>query len=610
MADKNNNFLDFNLPQDAYAAFDAVSLKDFIIQRLNENEKFTDQNFEGSNLAAIIDIIAYSYHVLLFYLNNTASESTFDQATLYENMNKIVKVIGYKTVGKKTSLASINATANADLAVGNYTIKKYSFFLVDSIPFTFNSDYSFTIADQKEQKLTELDNNVILYQGSVSEYPDYTAQGTDFEKVTLVVDNILDPGDSGRFIADDTVSVYVKEASSGLYYEYSEVDSLYIKDNNSRCYEKRLNENGHFEIKFGDGTSGRKLSKGDVVSINYILSDGQRGIVSTNAINGNKLFVYDSSRQREIFDDTYTNKDSTTFISSANNSNLTFKNPQPSSPITTEETVDEIRENAPKLFSSQQRLVSVTDYEGFISKNFSNILIDNKVVSNQTFINDYIQYFYNICVDPDKSNRVLLNQVNFSDSCDFNNINIFTVPRFNIAKDGDYPPFLSNSIKKLIVDSSLERKTISHEVVPRDPIYMAFDLGFSNQVDLEPEVSKNTKLVIVRESNNKINKEILKSRILAIITKFFGPTNNNLGQQLSLSTLVSEILSVEGVKRIETRNNNENISFSGISFISYNPLYPSADISLVNQDVSLPFFKFPFLINPNSLAAKLTVIDE
>jgi len=139
---------------------------------------------------------------------------------------------------------------------------------------------------------------------------------------------------------------------------------------------------------------------------------------------------------------------------------------------------------------------------------------------------------------------------------------------------------------------------------------MAFDLGFSNQVDLEPEVSKNTKLVIVRESNNKINKEILKSRILAIITKFFGPTNNNLGQQLSLSTLVSEILSVEGVKRIETRNNNENISFSGISFISYNPLYPSADISLVNQDVSLPFFKFPFLINPNSLAAKLTVIDE
>ena len=72
----------------------------------------------------------------------------------------------------------------------------------------------------------------------------------------------------------------------------------------------------------------------------------------------------------------------------------------------------------------------------------------------------------------------------------------------------------------------------------------------------------------------------------------------------------SVILTVEGIKRIETRNTQENISFRGISFISYNPLYPSADISIVNQDESLPFFKFPFLINPNSLAAKLTVIDE
>ena len=392
MADKNNTFLDFNLPQDAYTAFDAVSLKDFIIQRLNENEKFTDQNFEGSNLAAIIDIIAYSYHVLLFYLNNTASESTFDQATLYENMNKIVKLIGYKPVGKKTSLASIRASASKDLAVGNYTIRKNSFFLVDNIAYTFTDDYSFTISEAKEQKLSELDNNVILFQGTLSEYPDYTAQGENFESVTVVVDNILDKGDS-RFIADDTLSVFVKEADSNTYFEYKEVDSLYIKDSNARVYEKRLNENGHFVIKFGDGTSGKKLQKGDTVSINYILSDGQKGIISTNAINGNKLFSYDSSRQRQIFDDTYTNKDTTTFITAENNSLLTFVNPQPSSPITDEESVDEIRENAPKIFSSQERLVSITDYESFLKKNFSNILIDSQVVSNQSFINDYIQYF-------------------------------------------------------------------------------------------------------------------------------------------------------------------------------------------------------------------------
>ena len=141
--DKDNEFLEFNLPQNAYVAFDAVSLKDYIINRLNTNEKFTDQNYDGSNLAAVIDIIAYSYHVLLFYLNNTASEVNFDQASIYENMNKIVKLIGYKPAGKQTSIVPINAVGTADMAVANYTIRKNSYFLADGFQYNFIDDYSF-----------------------------------------------------------------------------------------------------------------------------------------------------------------------------------------------------------------------------------------------------------------------------------------------------------------------------------------------------------------------------------------------------------------------------------------------------------------------------------
>lgn len=609
MADKNNDFLDFNLPQNAYTAFDAVSLKDFIIQRLNENEKFTDQNFEGSNLAAVIDIIAYSYHVLLFYLNNTATEVSFDQATLYENMNKIVKTIGYKPSGKQTSLASINATAAAGLSTGSYTIKKYSYFLIDNIQYTTNRDYSFTISEAKKQSLETLSENVILYQGTVGEYPDYTAQGSEFETLNIVVDNILDDNDS-RFIADNTISVYVKEVETGLYYEYKEVDSVYIADKNERVFEKRLNENGHFVIKFGDGVSGKILTQGSTVSVNYILSDNQRGIISKNAINGDKLFVYDSSRQRQIFNDTYTNKDSTTFVTATNSSLLTFNNPNNSSPVVEEETVEQIKANAPRVFNSQLRLVSTQDYEAYMDKSFSNILIDSKVVNNQSFINEYIQYFYNICVDPDKSNRVLINQINFADSCDFNNVNIFTVPRFTIANDGDYPVFLSNALKNLIVDTANDKKSLSQEIVPRDPIYMAFDIGISNQNTVVPEVSQDTTLVVVRESRNKINSERLKAKVSAAILNFFDPVANTLGRELQLSNLTSSLLSIEGVKRIETRNNSENVSFKGISLISYNPLYPTADIEILNQDTTLPYFKFPYFINPNSLSSKIVVIDE
>ena len=72
---------DFSLPRDAYATFDALTLKNLIKQRLTQGGVFTDQDFEGSNLSSIIDIIAFSYHLSLFYLNQTASEALFDEAT-------------------------------------------------------------------------------------------------------------------------------------------------------------------------------------------------------------------------------------------------------------------------------------------------------------------------------------------------------------------------------------------------------------------------------------------------------------------------------------------------------------------------------------------------
>ena len=58
MANNTNNF---DIPKGGYVAFDALSLRELIINRLNEQKVFTDQNFLGSNLASIIDIVAYYY---------------------------------------------------------------------------------------------------------------------------------------------------------------------------------------------------------------------------------------------------------------------------------------------------------------------------------------------------------------------------------------------------------------------------------------------------------------------------------------------------------------------------------------------------------------------
>ncbi len=605
MSDNQN--LEYNLPQNAYVNFDAVSLKDFIVQKLNTNEQFTDQNYEGSNLSSLIDIIAFSYHALLFYLNQTSSESLFSQSTVYENMNRIVKLIGYKPTGKQTSLVSISCDADANLAIGSYLLRKYSYVLIDNIQYSLLDDFPFEKTTTAVETIESIGDNVILYQGTIGEYPLYVAEGVEFESFPIVVDNLVDTNDT-RFISHGTISVYVKEQDTGLWFQYSEVDSLYLSPGVTKAYEIRLNENGHYELKFGNGTFGRNLSVGDEVAVYYVLSDGDKGTISKGAIDGKKLFAYASRQFDEIYGQTSTST-SSEIIVGATSGSLTFRNTSNSTAPQEAETVDQIRNNAPFLISAQLRLVTEQDYEVFIKKTIPNIINSVKVVNNQTYINEYINYFYRICIDPNKVNRVILNQVNFADSCDFNNVNVFVVPRFTLATDASYPDFIGESFKNLILDLTKEKKMISNEVVPRDPVYIAFDLGFDNGTASKAAYD-DTKLTIVRETKNKINKETIKKRVKDLIVEFFASSNNQLGQKLDITSLTTSILSMEGVKAIRTTNTKTNSTFNGISFVSWNPLYENVDEDFVNQTTTLPFFKFPYFYRPNALITKIEVVDE
>jgi hypothetical protein len=597
-----NDSLEYNLPKNAYANFDALSLKDFIIQRLNENPVFTDQNYEGSNLAAFIDIIAFSYHVLLFYLNQTASESMFSQASLYENMNKIVGLLGYKPTGKQTSLVPVSCVASASLPIGSYVLRKYSYFLVNNIQYTIKDDFTFEKVTNLDERISSIENNLILYQGTIQEYPIYTASGENFESFPIVVDNKVNSKDD-RFIAHGTISVYVKESKDGKWYEYTEVDNIFLAKNADRIFTSRLNENGHYEVKFGNGIFGRNLDKDDQVAVYYLLSDNQKGIISKNIINGNKLFNFNSSRFTEIYNSTST-IDASSIIDINTTSFLNFQNFDNSTAIGESETVEEIRNNTPKYLNSFIKLTTESDYETFLMKNLSNIIKSVKVVNNTKFISEYIDYFYKICVDPNKSNRVILNQVNFADACDFNNVNIFCVPKFKITEDGGYPPYLPNSLKNLLIDSVEDSKMLNHEIVPRDPIYMAFDLGFSSSPPSR-EIRNNTFLEITKLSNSRTNNETLKKKVKDVILEFFNPEKNQLGQKLDFSQLTSDILKIEGISSIRTVNNNE--IYNGISFISWNPVYENVDEEYVNQTVTLPYYKFPYFYSPQKIIEKIIV---
>jgi hypothetical protein len=601
------NTPEYNLPSNAYANFDATSLKSFIIERLNESGKFTDQNYEGSNISSLLDILAYYTHVLMFYLNQTSSESSFSQTSIYENMNRIVKLIGYSPTGKQTSLISIDCVSSRNLLPGSYTIKKYSYFLSDSIQYTFISDQIFEKTTDQIEIIDSISKTSILHQGTVGEYPDYISEGADYDTFPIVVDNLVSRNDT-KFISQGSISVYVKEQADGVWVEYDEVDSLFLSKITDRVYNIRLNENGHYEVKFGNNVFGRKLDNGDIVKIFYILSDGDKGQISKNAINGNKLFTYNSLKFNEIYAQINEGSNSSK-ITDTNRSYLTFSNPSNSTVIREGETVEQIRENSPVFLSNQLRLVTESDYERFLKKTIPNVLNDVKVVDNTSFINGYINYFYEICIDPNKVNRVILNQVNFADSCDFNNINIFCVPRFSILTDGEYPSFISNNFKTLMRDITKDKKMINNSIVPRDPIYMALDFGTTINTPTK-NIYNDCKLVVTRNKNDNINKETIKRNIVDIILDYFTPKNVTLGQIINMSEISAKIAKIAGVRNIRTHNVIENTYFNGVSFIMWNPLFEDVDETIVNQTITLPYYKFPYIYNPLTISNRIQVIDE
>jgi hypothetical protein len=607
-----SNYTEFNLPRNAYAAFDAVSLKTLIINRLKESNLFPDVDYEGSNMSGLIDVIAYTYHVLLFYLNQTASESMFSQAELFENMNKIVSLIQYKPTGNSTSTLNFTATALADIpAPYSYTIRRFSSVSVKNVKYSFNSDITFQKTKSSVPEFIEsIGKNNLLYQGAFKEYPLYTALGENFEQFSINVDYPADVG-GVKYIDYNNVYVFVKDFYTQKWSEWKEISNLYLSDSITGVFEKKLNEYSHIQLKFGNNINGKRLNAGDKIAIYYLESDGVNGAVGSNQSKESSIVLYNTTQFSEIFNDI---KDSNTvYIDSNLVNSLKLDNPYASVPFKSIETVEQIRQFAPLIFSAQNRAVTVYDYEAFVMKNFSNILQSVKAVSNKSYTTEYLSYFYNLGLErPNLDDKLLFNQVSFNDACDFNNVYLFCVPRLGVIINETTPIEMFYSQKQSIVDKLENVKMVTQNVVISDPVYMAFDIGLPllNESVIPTSIRNDTVIRITRKSEQLLSKDQIKNSVLSLIQNFFMQSNNNLGQLMDFSKLSFDILNVNGVKSLETvrKDGNTEHKVSKLNFIYWNPLYPSSTVNTTAQNINLKYFEFPFFYQISNLVNKIEVI--
>jgi hypothetical protein len=601
----NQNFpLSFN----SYAAFDATTLKGLMQQRLIDGGVFTDQIFEGSNFNSLLDVIAYSYHVLLFYLNRTANEASFSNAQLYENVNRIVKILNYNPIGIQTSILSFSAAASDQLPVGIYTIPKYSYFTINDISYSFTDDFTFTKETSGYEVLHDLNNSALLYQGSYVEYPTYVATGEPFEELTMVS---VDEEGNNDLIDHNNIDVYVKPSDGG-WRKYKRVDSLYLENSISESFELRLNENQRYALKFGNGVTGKKLEKGDLIYIFYLKSDGVNGEIGPNSIDSSRMFLYTSEAYSEIMGSTRLSDINVLNIDQS--AQLFFANSVPSSKFQYQETSNEIKENAKNTYKTQYRLITSKDFENYISKNYSNLIQDIKCVDNNRYVNEHLQYLNSMGLsEPNLDSRILFNQVNFGTSCNFNNVYIYCVPKIP-QNNNNYNKFLSLGLKNKIKESLSTLKIITSEIVFQDPVYVSVGLGLAtleeiNEKRLYPEIVNETKLKVKKTPNSFVNNSSITENILNIFSNYF--EDKKLGKTIDIDFINTSLLRINGIEGIKTeRNINEQtISSNGISFITYNPIYfdNNEDISILNQTVTLPFFKSAYYHDLNVLKNNIII---
>lgn len=581
---------EFPVPKNAYVAFDGLTIKQKIKDRLNQTGIFTDQNYEGSNLAAFNDAVAMSFSLLQYYLNQSSVNGQFSETTIYENINRIVKELDYKPVGHQTASVCFTMSAQ-NLTAGFYTIPRYSSISIGGLIYSLSNDLSFTKSESTvSEEIKGIESDAVFYQGTFVELPIYTAAGTGNEILYVSVDD-------STIVDNFNIHVYVK--IDNVWEKWNKTQSLYINNFADRVYELRFNENKIYEIKFGDDVNGRKLNSGEEVLVYYLKSDGSSGEINVGGLQTRKLSLSISNNLSSILSAT-----NQKYMTSQQVLNLSFDNKFPSTYYSLPENVASIRKNAPGVFRSQFNVTTTKSYETFIKSNFSNIIADARVKNNKEYLDSYIKYFYNIgLTKPQFESRALFNQINYADSCNFNNVYVFVVPK-TIKNSLSY---LTPAQKELILNTIREEQVLTSETILADPVYIAFDVGLQISNTITEQNIKDSELYVVRSTNSRRSESSIKDDIVNTILSYFDSSVNKLGQRLNIQQLNVSLLNIDGVGEIYTRNRITGNYVKGLQMIQWNPVYFDLTVSQTTAITQLESFQFPFL-NNKQFVERITVV--
>lgn len=332
MAGANSNIqmseLDFN------------NIKNNLKTFLQSQDTLKDYNYEGSALSTLLDILAYNTQYNAYYLNQVANEMFLDSAIQRASVVSHAKMLNYTPTSAIAPTATINLQVN-EVTTSSLTLPKFTTFLSEAID---GVNYNFVSYDSKTVNVannTALFENVTLKQGIPT-------------SLTYVVDSITNPSylfDIPETNVDTTsITVTVQESTSNSSSQvYTLADKVLTLDGTSKVYFLQESLNDNYEIYFGDGIIGKKLTDGNVVRISYIVTAGSAAAGANNFVLMDTISGFSNTAIYPLIE---------------------------TSQGGDKESIDSIKLQATKSYSAQGRAVNKNDYIVALQRNTLGISFD------------------------------------------------------------------------------------------------------------------------------------------------------------------------------------------------------------------------------------------
>lgn len=327
-------FTDFtNLDFDQIRA----SIKDY----LRANSTFTDFDFEGSNFSILIDVLAYNSYLTAYNTNMVANEAFLDSATIRENVVSLARNIGFVPLSRRAAKASISFIVTGINSQVKTATLKAGVVCTGNLE---NTSYIFSIPEDVTVGVTNQEaifSNVDIYEGTYLTKT-FTVDASQPNQKYIIPNPYV-----------DTSTIRVNVNAGGTIDQYSAVDSIVGINSTSQIFLLQEVSDEKYEIFFGDGIFGKKLSNTNQVNVSYIVTNGPAG-------NGASNFTFSGTIKDN--DDAVINSNIGVIVTntaSQNGDNI--------------QSTESVRYYAPRLYSAQNRAVTASDYEALLPSIYPNI---------------------------------------------------------------------------------------------------------------------------------------------------------------------------------------------------------------------------------------------